>query len=87
MEIDIYDALSYSSFMKVTALIPDELVEEVKRYSKGKNITESLIKALEEWVALEKIKKLNEKVDSNPLKFQKGFSGEKVREINRRKRW
>jgi hypothetical protein len=73
--------------MKVTALIPDELVEEVKRYSKGKNITESLIKALEEWLALEKIKKLNEKVGANPLKFQKGFTGEKVREINRRKRW
>ncbi|MER3446750.1 MAG: DUF2191 domain-containing protein [Candidatus Dadabacteria bacterium] len=73
--------------MKVTALIPDELVEEVKRYSKGKNITESLIRALEEWLALEKIKELNEKVDANPLKFQKGFTGEKIRKINRRKRW
>lgn len=35
--------------MKVTALIPDELIEKVKAKSGGKNITESLIIALNEW--------------------------------------
>ncbi|GJQ60920.1 MAG: hypothetical protein SCALA701_37210 [Candidatus Scalindua sp.] len=36
--------------VKVTALIPDNLIMEVKEYTKGKNITESLIKALSEWI-------------------------------------
>ena len=44
--------------MKVTALIPDNLIEEVKEYAKGKNTTESLIKALSEWLKMQKIKKL-----------------------------
>lgn len=43
--------------MKVTALIPDELVEEVKHLTQGKNITDSLIIALNEWVESQKTKK------------------------------
>ncbi|MCF6289109.1 MAG: hypothetical protein L3J53_07750 [Proteobacteria bacterium] len=43
--------------MKVTALIPDELVEEVKLFTQGKNITESLTIALNEWVENQKTKK------------------------------
>jgi hypothetical protein len=31
--------------MKITAIIPDELVDEVKQLTQGKNITDSLIKA------------------------------------------
>jgi len=44
--------------MKVTALIPDELVAEVKQLTQGKNITESLIIALDEWVAIQKRRKI-----------------------------
>ncbi len=45
--------------MKVTALIPDNLIQEVKEYTKGKNITESLIKAFSEWIKLQIIEELN----------------------------
>lgn len=69
--------------MKVTALIPDKLIEEVKEYTNGKNITESLIKALSEWLKMQKIKKLNSRVSKNPLKFRKDFSHRKIRTINR----
>ncbi|MCB1604557.1 MAG: type II toxin-antitoxin system VapB family antitoxin [Gammaproteobacteria bacterium] len=40
--------------MKVTALISDELIEEVKRLTEGKNITESITIALREWVENQK---------------------------------
>jgi hypothetical protein len=55
--------------MKVTALIPDELIVEVRQLSKGKNITESLIIALKEWSAMKKIKVLNEELGKKPLQF------------------
>ncbi len=71
------------AIMKVTALIPDNLIEEVKEYTKGKNITESLIKALSEWIKMQKIKKLNNAVSKTPLKFRKNFSPQKTRIINR----
>ncbi len=53
----LYDRLSYNLMMKVTALIPDELVNEVKYLTQGKNITESLTIALNEWVENQKSKK------------------------------
>jgi len=34
--------------MKVTALIPDEIVDEVKNYSGGKNITDAITIALKD---------------------------------------
>ncbi|GAG78241.1 unnamed protein product [marine sediment metagenome] len=37
--------------MKVTAIISDNLISEVKKYAKGKNLTESLTIALKEWLA------------------------------------
>jgi hypothetical protein len=70
--------------MKVTALIPDQLVDEVKHYSRGKNITDSLIIALEEWISLKKIIELNQQVSIKPLEFRKNFSAEELREHNRR---
>jgi len=69
--------------MKVTAIIPDELINDIKSYSKGKNITESLIIVLNEWVELKKIKELNERILVNPLEFNEDFSAEHIREINR----
>jgi hypothetical protein len=69
--------------MKVTAILPDDLINKIKHYSKGKNITESLIIALKDWIALQKIKELNKKIKKEPLKFKKDFSADKVRSINR----
>ena len=70
--------------MKVTALIPDEIIKDVKELTHGKNITESLIAALSEWIRIQKLKKLKEKVKSAPLSFQNGFSADTVRTLNRK---
>jgi hypothetical protein len=70
--------------MKVTALIPDALLTDVRVFSKGENLTESLIIALSEWAKLEKIKELNQILAKKPLKFKKGFNAEAVRTLNRR---
>ena len=82
--LDIYDALSYICSMKVTALMPDDLVKDVKQYAGGRNITESLITALEEWLSLKKIQFLNDDIMKKPLEFSKDFSAVKNREINRK---
>ena len=72
--------------MKVTALIPDELLNDVKTLSKGKNITEAMIIAMREWVSSKRLRQLNEKVRQTPLEFSDGFSAKKARTVNRRKR-
>jgi len=69
--------------MKVTALIPDDLVNELRQYAQGKALTESVTVALEEWIALKKIKELNERVKDKPLEFARGFTAAKVRSVNR----
>ena len=69
--------------MKVTALIPDDLVNEVKEVASGKNLTESLIIALKEWLNIQKLRTLRQKVKKNPLKFSSGFSADSVRDLNR----
>jgi len=70
--------------MKVTALIPDTIIKEVKKYSKGKNITESLVIALEDWIALQKLKNLNSLILETPLQFRNDFSAQKIRKMNRK---
>lgn len=70
--------------MKVTALIPDKLVADVKELAKGETLTDSLITALSEWSNLQRIKKLNKMVMSKPFKFKKGFTAEKIRNLNRK---
>lgn len=70
--------------MKVTALIPDELVHEVKDLAHGKNITESLIFALREWSSIQKLKKLKDRVRKHPISFRKGFSAYNIRALNRK---
>ena len=69
--------------MKVTALIPDDIIKEVKRYAKSRTLTESLILALNEWISLKKIKELNQAIAHEPMQFQEGFSAKDVRSINR----
>lgn len=71
--------------MKVTAIIPEELLKEVRQHSQGKNLTECLLIALKEWVALKKIKKLNEKINKSPLEFIDHDNLKKVRSINRKR--
>lgn len=65
--------------MKVTAIIPDEIISDVQEYTKGKNITDSIIKALSDWLYIKRIQKLNNEVRKEPLQFADGFTGEIVR--------
>lgn len=70
----------YGSYiMKVTALIPDDIISDVQEYTKGKNITDSLIKALSDWLYIKRIQKLNSAVRNEPLKFIDGFNIEILR--------
>ena len=69
--------------MKVTALIPDPLIAEVKRLSKGKNITDSLIIVLQEWIAQHKLKRISLRIKKSPIKFISGYSAENIRSLNR----
>ncbi len=71
--------------MKVTALIPDDLISEIKILSKGKNITESLIIVMQEWIASKHLKSLNQELRKSPLKFESGYSAARVRRVNRKK--
>jgi hypothetical protein len=72
--------------MKVTALIPDEIIYDVQEYTGGKNITDSLVKALSDWLYVKRIQKLNREIQKEPLQFQEGFSAENIRELNRKER-
>ena len=69
--------------MKVTALIPDDIIREVKKLSGGKNITESILIAMQDYIARQRIRKAIQKVKENPLQFKDGFTAEKARILNR----
>ena len=71
--------------MKVTALIPDNIIKELKQFAGGRTLTESLIIALTEWISLKKIKKLNHLVEDHPLNFQEGVSAAQIRSANRKR--
>ena len=70
--------------MKVTAIIPDDIITDVRKYTDGKNITDSLIKALNDWLYTKRIEYLNEKLSRSPVKFKDGFSAEGIRKLNNR---
>lgn len=78
-----YDSVSYNGAMKVTALLPDEIINAVVRETGAKTITRSLVIALQEWLSLQKIKRLSRMRKKKPLQFVDGFNAAKVRELNR----
>ncbi len=53
--------------MKVTAIISDELIEEVKEATGGKNITESITIALNEYLRQKRLKSAMKEVREAPL--------------------
>ena len=81
--VDLYDTRSYIQGMKVTALISDDLVDKVRKATGGKNITESLVIALNEYLQYKEISYLRHELDKEPLQFKDGFSAYKVRKGNR----
>jgi hypothetical protein len=70
--------------MKVTAIIPDDIIQDVQRFTEGKNITDSLIKALNDWLYAKRIEKLNNELSKNPVRFNDGFTAKDIRERNKR---
>lgn len=71
--------------MKVTAILPDDLILETKSITKSKSITDALKIALTEWINLNHIKNLNSIIEKSPLKFDDKFNAHKIRNINRKK--
>lgn len=67
--------------MKVTAIIPDELVKETQALSNARNITEPMIIALNSYISLEKLKAMGEAINKNPLHFK--YTAEEIRDLNR----
>jgi hypothetical protein len=70
--------------MKVTALIPDDLVNEVKKMTGGNNVTESTIIALKDFTSRKRLAKVVSKVKREPLSFQDKFTATSIRKINRK---
>jgi hypothetical protein len=69
--------------MKVTAIVPEELIQNVQKKTGEKTVTKSIIKALTEWNKLEEIKELNYRVSKKPLQFEGGFDAFVLRDKNR----
>lgn len=71
--------------MKVTAIIPDDLLKELKQRAPGKTLTESLILALRDWVARKNIEDLNRQVRTRPFRFKERLGARTLRQRNRRR--
>ncbi len=71
--------------MKVTALVPDALIKEVRTRAGARTTTECVIVALEEWVAARRLAELIGELEKRPLKFQARFSSDSVRSQSRRR--
>ena len=70
--------------MKVTAIIPDDIIKDVQSFTQGKNITESLIKALNDWLYSKRIEKLDNELSKKPVRFSDGFTAEGTRDLSTR---
>jgi len=68
--------------MKVTAIIADDLIYEVKEHTQCSTVTEAITVALKDWVDLYNIKELNKKISQTPINITRG---KQIRETNRSK--
>jgi hypothetical protein len=66
--------------MKVTAIIEDDLVNNVKAYTRSHTITGAITIALKDWLDIHQIKELNKEIAQNPISIK---NGQKIRETNR----
>lgn len=73
----------YRMKVKITALIPDNLLKDAKKISSSKNTTETLIKALETMIATANAAKLGKLIHKSPLVFQSEDIAHRVRAKNR----
>ena len=68
--------------MKVTAIIADQLIKEVKTCSQSSTITEAITIALQDWLAVYRLKQANKQLLKKPLQLKSAL---KIRELNRRR--
>ena len=66
--------------MKVTAIIADDLVNNVKAYTRSSTVTEAITIALKDWLDIHNIKELNKQISQNPIYIN---NGQQIREKNR----
>jgi hypothetical protein len=66
--------------MKVTAIIADDLVNNVKAYTRSSTVTEAITIALKDWVDIFNIRELNKKIIQTPIFINNGCQ---IREVNR----
>jgi hypothetical protein len=67
--------------MKVTAIIEDTLLNNVKEFTHSSTVTEAITIALKDWIDIYSIKELNKQVSNKPIHIN---TGEKIRQINRK---
>jgi hypothetical protein len=68
--------------MKVTAIIADELINNVKAYTQSSTVTEAITVALKDWLDIYNIKELNRKITQKPVFIK---NGGKIRKVNRQR--
>jgi len=68
--------------MKVTAIIADNLINDVKEYTHSSTITEAITIALKDWIDIYNIRELNKKISQKPIYIN---NGNQIRETNRLK--
>jgi hypothetical protein len=67
--------------MKVTAIIEDALVNDVKEFTHSSTITEAITIALKDWIDIYNIKELNNQISQNPISIE---NGHEIRKANRK---
>ena len=66
--------------MKVTALLPEEMIREAMELSGTSTVTDALKTALTHYISIEKIKRASESIAAEPLEFY--YTAEVLRSKN-----
>jgi hypothetical protein len=66
--------------MKVTAIIADDLVNNVKAYTRSSTVTGAITIALKDWLDIHNLKELNKEIVKSPINIK---NGQEIREKNR----
>ena len=67
--------------MKVTAIISDDLIQNVRTYTGSRTITGAITIALKDWLDIYHIKELNNEIAKSPISIK---NRRKIRRINRK---
>jgi hypothetical protein len=68
--------------MKVTAIIPDDLIAEAMELSKSATITETVKVALISYIRSQKLQQIGASIVNEPLDFK--YSALELRDLNRK---